>query len=284
MHLATAIALVIFYWKDWQKVVMAFLGCLTRGKLVYDRESKFAWMLVAGTVFVGAAGLVLDKRIAPIFEQDSMAWIVAAVLVVNGFLMLFADFMKARIIHREPEGTDLAPDMAMHAVLVGRPVAVKSPSAGQPQMMLKQAEDLNFPQATLVGAAQALALLPGISRSGVTIIGGLFAGLSYEEAARFAFMLATPVIGLAAVKKLPELIHTHDQHLLINTGAGSAAAFVAAYFSLVFLKKYFHSNRLAPFGYFCIVFGLAAGFYLKNKVDNQPAKQVRVDSSSQVVQ
>jgi undecaprenyl-diphosphatase len=284
-HLATAIALVIFYWKDWQKVLVAFAGCLTRGKLVYDRESKFAWMLVAGTVFVGLAGLALDKHISSIFFEDqSKAWIVAAVLVVNGFLMLFADFMKTRIMHREPEGTELAPDMAMHAVLVGRPVAVKSPSAGQPLMMSKRAEDLNFPQATLVGAAQALALIPGISRSGVTIIGGLFAGLNYEEAARFAFMLATPVIALASLKKIPELIHTHDKQLLINTGAGSVVAFFAAYLSLAFLKKYFHTNRLAPFGYFCIIFGLAAGFYLKNKVNNQPAKQIGVDSSGQVIQ
>jgi undecaprenyl-diphosphatase len=228
--------------------------------------------------------LALDKRITAIFQQPAMAWIVAAVLVVNGFMMLFADFMKMRIMQREPEGTELAPDMAMHAVLVGRPVAVKSPSAGQPQMMLKHAEDLNFPQATLVGAAQALALIPGISRSGVTIIGGLFAGLSYEEAARFAFMLATPVIGLAALKKLPELLHAHDQQLLINTAAGSAAAFVAAYLSLVFLKRYFHSNRLAPFAYFCIIFGLSAGFYLKHKTDNHLTQQVGVDGSSQVIQ
>jgi undecaprenyl-diphosphatase len=264
LHLATAVALLLFFWKDWKKVLLAFAGCLKRGKLVYDRESKFAWMLVAGTFIVGLVGLALEKKLRSFFEDASMTPVVAAILVVNGFVMLLADFMKLRLAKEIPVEQQHAPDMAMHAALVGRPVALKSPSAGQaPAALRKAAEDLSFTEATVVGAAQTLALLPGISRSGVTIIGGLMAGLSYEEASRFAFMLATPVIGLAAVLKLPALIKAHDPELLHNAIYGSVVAFLAAFLSVKFLMKYFHNNRLSPFGYFCIVFGLAAGIYLK---------------------
>jgi len=263
LHLATALALLIFFWKDWKKVVMAFLGCLTRGKLVYDRESKFAWLLVAGTVIVGAVGLALEHRLKEFFENPSITWVVGVILVVNGFVMLFADFLKLRIVAEPAVQMEHAPDLAMHAALVGRPIALKSPSKGQAPESRKQAEDLTFTEATLVGATQTLALLPGISRSGVTIIGGLFAGLTYEESSRFAFMLATPVIGLAAILKVPSLLKTHDTQLLHNTIYGSIAAFIAAFLSVKFLMKYFHNNRLSPFGYFCIIFGAASAYYLK---------------------
>jgi len=263
LHLATALALVIYFWKDWKKVVMAFLGCVTRGKLVYDRESKFAWMLVAGTVIVGAVGLALEHHLREFFEDPGMTWVVGVILVGNGFVMMLADIMKLRILNKVPTEMEHAPDLAMHAALVGRPVALKSPSAGGPGVQRKMAEDLTFTEATIVGAAQTLALLPGISRSGVTIIGGLFAGLTYEEASRFSFMLATPVIGLAAVLKVPTLLKPENHAILLNAVYGSIAAFIAAFLSVKFLMKYFHNNRLSPFGYFCIIFGLFCAIYLK---------------------
>jgi undecaprenyl-diphosphatase len=291
LHLATALALLIYFWKDWLRVMRAFAGCLTRGKLVYDRESKFAWMLVAGTVVVGLVGLLLEKKLRSFFEDASMTWIVGVILVVNGFVMLLADFLKLRLAPKMPTETEHAPDLAMHAALVGRPVTLKSASVGQaPAPMRKMAEDLTFTEATTVGAAQTLALLPGISRSGVTIIGGLFAGLSYEESSRFAFMLATPVIALAALKKVPDLFKPEAKSILILAIYGSIVAFIAAYLSVKFLMKYFHNNRLSPFGYFCIVFGLGAAIYLKYQPsNNQPpnndlAQQVGINSGGQVVQ
>jgi undecaprenyl-diphosphatase len=263
LHLATACALFLFFWKDWLKVIRAFLGCITRGKLVYDRESKFAWLLVAGTIIVGLVGLALEKHIREFFENPGMAWIVAVILVVNGFVMMFADFMKLRILKNIPAEMEHAPDLAMHAALVGRPVALKSPSSGHaPGPWLKKAEDLSFTEATIVGAAQTLALLPGISRSGVTIIGGLFAGLTYEESSRFAFMLATPVIALAALKKVPDLLKPEAKPVLMLAIYGSIVAFICAFLSVKFLMKYFHNNRLSPFGYFCILFGLFSAIYL----------------------
>jgi undecaprenyl-diphosphatase len=261
LHLATAVALVLYFWRDWIGVVRGFVGLGRPG------EGRFAWLLVAGTVIVGVAGVKGEKKIRELFEDPRKAWIVAAILVANGFVMLLGDFVKHRAaqLHpaTEPEHVPDAyvptTDDAVHAALTGAPVATARPAVAPPG---KVAEDLTFPQATAVGAAQVLALLPGISRSGVTIIGGLWAGLTYEQASRFSFMLATPVIAAAALLKVPKLLH-EPKAIRLMALEGSAVAFVTAYLSVAFLMRYFHTNRLSPFGYFCIVFGGAAAVWLK---------------------
>jgi undecaprenyl-diphosphatase len=120
----------------------------------------------------------------------------------------------------------------------------------------KTAEELTFPQGAAVGAAQTLALFPGISRSGVTIVAGLLAGLSYEAASRFSFMLATPVIGLAALLKVPSVLK--DKQALHLAAPAALVSGVTAYLSVAFLMRYFKHNRLSPFGYYCIAFGAVA--------------------------
>jgi len=121
---------------------------------------------------------------------------------------------------------------------------------------------LSWPQAVGVGTAQAIALLPGFSRTGATIAGGLLVGLSHEDAVRFSFLLATPIIGAAAVLKLPELL-TAQGHLFIGpTLVGALAAGIAAYFAVKFLTNYFQTNKLTPFAVYCILMGLAASLYL----------------------
>jgi len=249
LHLATAVALLIYFWKDWVVVIKAFLGSISRKKLVYDRDSKFAWLLVAGTPIVGLAGLVFDRRATALFTDLKLAWIVAAVLIANGFIMLFADFVKRRAEAAKPAGVpqELVPAGA------GGP----DPAAAVPSER-KKAEDLTFIEGAAIGATQTLALLPGISRSGVSIVAGLFAGLSYEEATRFSFMLATPLIGLAALKKLPELRHDDAHQMLMLTIPSAIVAGITAYLSTRFLMRYFRHNRLSPFGWYCIVFGIFA--------------------------
>ncbi len=265
LHLATAVALVLYFWRDWLAVARGLLGGLAAGSPVGTPEGRFAWLLVAGTVIVGAVGKVAEKPIRRLFEDPSKFWLVAAILVVNGFVMLLGDAVKRRAARDHPD-TDpehvphnprAAADMALHAALTGGAVA-----AAPVGPRGKVAEDLTFPQATAVGGAQVLALLPGISRSGVTIIGGLWAGLPYEQASRFSFMLATPVIAAAAALKVPDLLH-QPREVQVRAAEGSAVAFVAAYLSVTFLMRYFHTNRLWPFGVFCIVFGAAAAAYLK---------------------
>ena len=264
LHLATAVALVLYFWKDWYRIVMGFIGCFKHGKLVYDKDSKFAWVLVAGTIFVGLAGLALDKEITKLFQDHSLHWWVGVLLFINGFVMLFGDFMKRNSMQHNPTGpVDHPDDLAMHAALVGRPVSKAAGGQSNGGKYTHVAEDLSFFKATLIGATQTFALLPGISRSGVTIVAGLFSGLTYEEASRFTFMLATPVIGLAAIKKMPELLKTGSHDMLLLAIYGSLVAFVAAYLSIKFLMHYFHNHRLSPFGYFCIIFGSFSAYYLK---------------------
>jgi undecaprenyl-diphosphatase len=151
------------------------------------------------------------------------------ILVANGFLMLLADVVKRRA--EKVTQADVTPQR-------------------------RNAEDLTLIEGASIGATQTLALLPGISRSGVTISAGLMAGLSYEQACRFSFMLATPVIGLAAVLKVPELLKPEARHMLGLTVVSALVAGVCAYLSTKFLMRYFQHNRLGPFGWYCIIFGI----------------------------
>jgi undecaprenyl-diphosphatase len=246
LHLATAVALLIYFWNDWVVVFRAYLGSIKRQKLVYDDASKFAWLLVAGTLIVGALGLGLEKKIRQLFEKPEYAWVVAVILIANGGVMLLGDFMKKR-----SETPSFDPDPSDGA-------STESGTAVATVNVRRSAEQLSFVEGTLVGGAQTLALLPGISRSGVTIVGGLLAGLSYEQASRFSFMLATPVIGLAAALKLHDLLKPDARGFLGVTIAASVLSGITAYLSVKFLMKYFQHNRLAPFGYYCIAFGTLA--------------------------
>lgn len=232
LHLATAIALVIYFWKDWKIILLAYVGSIKRRRFVYDRASKFAWLLVAGTLVVGAVGFVFKKKFTLFFDDSRYYWLVALFLIINGGVMFLGDYLKKR--------------------------AVKAAAAKQQ----KQAEDLTFPAATLVGATQTFALFPGISRSGVAIVGGILAGLSYEEACRFAFMLATPVIGAAGLLKLPALFKPEARAILDITIPAAIAAGITAYLSIKFLMKYFETRRLTPFAIYCVVIGAIAMFVL----------------------
>ncbi|MGH7144378.1 MAG: undecaprenyl-diphosphate phosphatase [Planctomycetota bacterium] len=225
LHVATALALMIYFWKEWKLVLLAFWGSLKRRQFVYDDASKFAWLLVAGTLVVGAVGLVFEKKFKLFFEDPHYYWLVAVFLILNGALMLFGDYMKSLALRRAAD------------------------------KQLQRTEDLSFPVAFAVGAAQTLALFPGISRSGVAIVGGILAKLSYEESCRFAFMLATPVIGAAGLLKLPGLFKAQARPELELAIPAALAAGITAYLSTTFLMKYFEKRKLWPFAIYCVVLG-----------------------------
>jgi undecaprenyl-diphosphatase len=270
LHLATAVALFIYFWGDWKLVIRAFAGSVQKGKLIYDEPSKFAWLLISGTVVVGFLGLIFEKHLRQLFEDPRKTWIVAAVLVINGFGMLLADVVKRRAsaLEKRPvpaPAPSSDPSERAAAMSAGEAVAddESDPAEDAPSQQRK-AEDLTLIEGASIGAMQTLALVPGISRSGATIAAGLLAGLSYEQATRFSFMLATPIIGLAAALKVPSLFKPEARHMLALTAISALVAGISAYLSTKFLMRYFRHHRLAPFGWYCIIFGIFALVILRH--------------------
>src|SRR5206468_3692903 len=133
------------------------------------------------------------------------------------------------------------------------------PESGDPDGRI--ARRMSFREAFAVGAAQAIALIPGFSRSGATMAGGLLVGLSNEDAARFAFLLATPIIGAAAVLKLPELFGASGNGVRGPALVGAICSAITAYLAVRFLMRYFETNRLTPFAIYCFCAGLASTIY-----------------------
>jgi undecaprenyl-diphosphatase len=228
-HLATALVLLGFFWRDWVRIVNGLGRSLRdRGIAPDDADAKLGWLLVVGTIPAGLAGLLLEHKLRGAFASAQSA---AFFLTVNGLLLFGAEALR----RRAPQ-TDTDDDTRI-------------------------AKQVGWWQAVGVGSAQALALIPGISRSGVTMGGGLLVGLSNKDAARFAFLLATPIIGAAAVLKLPELAGPDGNGVRGPALAGAIAAAITAYFSVRFLMRFFETRTLIPFAVYCLVAGIATSIY-----------------------
>jgi len=229
-HFATALVLLGFFWHDWVRIVKG-LGRSLRDRQIAedDKDAKLAWLLVVGTIPAGILGLLLEHKLRHVFASPKSA---AIFLTLNGFLLYGAELLRRRA-----------------------PVEEK----GDPDDRI--VERVGWKEAVGVGTAQALALIPGFSRSGATMGGGLLAGLSNVDAARFAFLLATPIIGAAAALKLPELLGSQGNGIRGQTLVGAICSAVTAYLAVRFLMRFFHTNRLTPFAVYCFAAGLAATIY-----------------------
>ncbi|MDQ6692329.1 MAG: undecaprenyl-diphosphate phosphatase [Candidatus Dormibacteraeota bacterium] len=234
LHLGTAAALLVLYWSDWVMITRGFVTAGVRGRIREPHE-RMAMLLVVGTVPAGLVGFVLQKPLRALFASPRTA---ALFLIVNGILLLGAEVLRRRA-ERRPGQSKLSDS---------RGAAEEDAFA--------EVEALSFRAAALVGLCQALALLPGISRSGVTMAGGLLAGLRHQEAARFSFLLATPIIAAAGVLEVPELLTPGVP--LAKYALGAFLAALAAYASARFLIRYFRSGRLDPYGYYCLAAGVLA--------------------------
>ncbi|MBD0689855.1 undecaprenyl-diphosphate phosphatase [Streptomyces sp. CBMA123] len=243
LHLATALALVVFFWRDWVRVVSGLAGSI-RHRRVQTRDERLAWLLIISTIPVGVAGLVLEKALRHALGKPLPA---AVFLAVNGLVLLGAERLKRGGSGRRRAG---------HAAPVDEPGL--DPAIASDVRLTR----LGYGQGAWIGAAQILALFPGISRSGVTMSAGILRGLHHEDAARFSFLLATPVILAASVLKVPELFKPENSAVLGPVAAGSVAAFVAGYISVRFLTKYFETRSLTPFAVYCFLAGLGSAIYL----------------------
>jgi undecaprenyl-diphosphatase len=222
LHLGTAAALLIYFWRDWAQIIGAFFGI---GGARERRERwRLLWLIVVATIPAVILGGALEKFLRHLFGSPESA---AAFLIVNGAILFAAERLRRR-------------------------------NAG-----LGTATDMSWRMALIIGLWQSLALVPGISRSGATMVGGLLGGLQHKEAARFSFLIATPIILGAAVLEVPHFFHHQAQ----SGGFGplvwlaGIVAGITAYASTAFLMRYFGRHdfeALDPFAYYCAAAGVIA--------------------------
>ncbi len=263
LHVATALALLIYFWRDWVRIIGGFFSSI-RHRQVRTRDQKLAWMIILATIPVGLVGLVAEHAFRVIFGKPIYA---AVFLMINGVILYCGEKFRPRasvradaVVTREWELAQAGP--AGPARHTGGHQAER-----QEEMVLAvQADErlsrLGYAPAVLIGSAQILALLAGISRSGVTMVTGMARGLSREDAARFAFLLATPVILAAGVLKIPDLMGPLGNGIRGQILLGSVLSGIGAYVSVRFLMRYFQTRTLYPFAIYCFVFGLLSVIYL----------------------
>jgi undecaprenyl-diphosphatase len=289
LHVATAIALLIYFWRDWIRIIKGFFSSVRHFR-VETTDQRLAWMIILATIPVGLVGLFFEHEFRVLFGKPIRA---AIFLAVNGVILfagekfrtrksLRADQELAEFREREASEAELgaaarsggsrAAEPRAAEPRAAAPHAAGSHASGQRaarQLELSQAMQADerlsaagFLQAVVIGSAQVLALLAGISRDGVTMVAGMARGLSREDAARFAFLLATPVILAAGVLKYGDLIqkgHGIYGPILV----GSILSGLGAYVSVRFLVKYFQTRTLTPFAIYCVLFGVGSIIYLQ---------------------
>jgi undecaprenyl-diphosphatase len=227
LHLATALVLLGFFWQDWVRIVKG-LGRSLRDREIADPDAKLGWLLILGTIPAGILGLLLQDSLRKLFASPEYASIF---LALNGVMLFGAEALRRRA-----------------------PVVAEDDDE-------RIAKTVGWWQSFTVGAAQAIALIPGFSRSGAAMGGGLLVGLSHKDAARFAFLLATPIILAAAVLKLPELAGSQGNGVRGPALVGALCAALTAYLSVRFLMRYFETRTLIPFAVYCLCAGTACAVY-----------------------
>lgn len=248
LHVATALALLVFFRKDWVRIIAGLISSI-RYRRISTGPERLAWLLIIATIPVGIAGLLLEHTVRTVF---GLPQITAVFLAINGVVLLVGERMRQRATRAT-------------AVSAAQPV-IRGEAAGQLRTALRREdaalEKLSIRRGTAVGASQILALLPGVSRSGISMLGGMAAGLSHRDAARFSFLLATPVILAAGVLKLPDLFGPLGAGIQGQVLAGSIASFVFALLAVGFLDRYFRTKTLTPFAIYCFVAGVASFIWL----------------------
>jgi undecaprenyl-diphosphatase len=294
LHVATALALMIYFWRDWVRIIRGFFQSLgqfarpapgTSRWQLRSTDQKLAWMLIFATIPVGLVGVAFEHEFRVLFGKPIRA---AIFLVINGVILYAGEKFRTR--RSLQADADLAAQRARvqvspqqqpipaNAGAVGSahpPSHVASHASGhhatrQAEIAgAEQADErlaaMGYVEAVIIGGAQILALLAGISRDGVTMVAGMFRGLSREDAARFAFLLATPVILAAGVLKLGDLTGPLGNGIHGQILVGSILSGVGAYVSVRFLVRYFQTRTLTPFAIYCVLFGLGSIIYLQVK-------------------
>ncbi|MBV9717031.1 MAG: undecaprenyl-diphosphate phosphatase, partial [Solirubrobacterales bacterium] len=240
LQVGSAIGLLIYFWRTWIALIKAFfvsLGRMIRLRAwsVETADERLAWLIVVASIPVGILGIAFEHTARVATAKPLVASIF---LVVNGFVLLGAERLRRRAEVRA----------------LARREGVKDDGG-------RVLDSLEYREAGVIGLVQSTALIAGISRDGMVMAGGLARGLDNFDAARFGFLLATPIILAAGVYKLSDLTGPLGAGV---RGPAVIAAIVAAIFAVAtvhFLTRYFRRGNLRPFGLYCIVFGLAMVIY-----------------------
>jgi undecaprenyl-diphosphatase len=231
LHVATAIALLIYFRNDWKRIIAGFFRTL-RTRRLETPDERMAWLLIVATIPAGLTGIALEHALRTLFAKPLAA---AIFLTINGLILLAGERVRRRA--------------AIRKLVATHPTAQSEGEVG------RRTDTLDFKEAGVIGVAQIGALFAGISRSGVTMVAGLVRGLDHEDAARFSFLLATPIILAAGIYKVPDLAGHLGDGIRAQALVGSIFAAIAAYISVRFLMRFFETRNLLPFAIYCLVFG-----------------------------
>ena len=234
LHVGSAIGLLIYFWRDWRAIIAAFFRTLVKRRIETSTE-RLAWLIIAASIPTGILGLLLEHPVRVALAKPASA---AVFLMINGVILIGGERLRRRAqVHELAANKGLNADGA------------------------RRLETLEYREAALVGLAQSSALIAGISRDGVCMTTGLLRGLDNEDSARFAFLLATPIILAAGIFKFSDLTGPLGQGVRGQAAVAALCAAVAAFVSVRFLLKYFETRSLRPFGIYCLVFGFAMVIY-----------------------
>jgi undecaprenyl-diphosphatase len=216
LHLGSSVAVVFFFWKDWWRLISAFLKNITGGykKVVQDQDSKLLLLILLGTIPAGVVGLLFEDYFTEAVRNPTL---IALVLIIFAVVLYLAD-----------------------------KVGNKSRNLAK----------VGFVDGLLIGLSQAVALIPGVSRSGVTISTGLFRNLDRETATRFSFLLSTPIIVAASIFSFKEILQSAskgDQAIFL---VGFTTSVVSGFLAIKFLLTFVKSNDFTVFIIYRILLGL----------------------------
>jgi undecaprenyl-diphosphatase len=234
LHVGSALGLLVYYRREWAQIVGAFFATLGKRRAETPTE-RLAWLIIFASIPAGILGLALEHQLRTLTAKPEVA---AIFLVVNGGVLFAAEYYRRRAEVREL------------AIREGA-----KPDGG------RELDTLEYREALVVGVAQSTALVAGISRDGVTMGAGLARGLDHSDAARYAFLLATPIILAAGIFKLPDLLGHLGDGIRGQALVACAAAAVTAFFTVALLVRYFKTRTLIPFAIYCVLFGSAMIVY-----------------------
>jgi len=234
LHVGSAIGLLVYFRRDWVKIIAAFFATLRKRRATTPTE-RLAWLIVIASIPAGILGLALEHQLRTLTAKPEAA---AILLMVNGLALFAAERYRRRAEVRE--------------------LALREGAKADGG---RELDTLEYREALVVGVVQSSALFAGISRDGVTMGAGLARGLDHSDSARFAFLLATPIILAAGIFKLPDLLGHLGNGIRGQSVVACAVAAVTAVFTVAFLVRYFKTRTLIPFAIYCLLFGLAMVIY-----------------------